>query len=160
VERRRIGRLEPVAFWLALAVAIALLLVLVGVITGAIPVDDPSSGETVAAVPTTAPAPVRETPPVAKTTPVAQPAAQPAAETAADDVVQVRAVGGDCWLEAREGSSTGPVLFIGLLARGTTKKLNAKRVWLRLGAGENVEIVAGGKRAEVPAGTSDIVLST
>jgi hypothetical protein len=156
VERRRIGRLEPVAFWLALAVAIALLLVLVGVITGAIPVDDPSSGETLAAVPTTAPAPVRETPPVAKTTPVAQ----PAAETAADDVVQVRAVGGDCWLEAREGSSTGPVLFIGLLARGTTKRLNAKRVWLRLGAGENVEIVAGGKRAEVPAGTSDIVLST
>jgi hypothetical protein len=158
VERRRIGRLEPVAFWLALGVAVALLLVLVGVITGAIPVDDPSSGETVAAVPTTAPAPVRETPPVA-TTPVAQPAAQPGAETA-DDVVQVRAVGGDCWLEAREGSSTGPVLFIGLLARGTTKKLNAKRVWLRLGAGENVEIVAGGKRAEVPAGTSDIVLST
>jgi hypothetical protein len=159
VERRRIGRLEPVAFWLALGVAVALLLVLVGVITGAIPVDDPSSGETVAAVPTTAPAPVRETTPAAETTPVAQPAAQPGAETA-DDVVQVRAVGGDCWLEAREGSSTGPVLFIGLLARGTTKKLNAKRVWLRLGAGENVEIVAGGKRAEVPAGTSDIVLST
>jgi hypothetical protein len=159
VERRRNGRLEPVAFWLALAVAVALLLVLVGVITGAVHVDDPSSGETVAAVPTTAPAPVPETTPVAETAPAAEPASQPAAEPAADDIVQVRAVGGDCWLEAREGSATGPVLFMGLLARGTTKQLTAKRVWLRLGAGENVEVVAGGKRAEVPAGTSDIVLA-
>jgi len=49
---------------------------------------------------------------------------------------------------------------MGLLARGTTKQLTAKRVSLRLGAGENVEVVAGGKRAEVPAGTSDIDLST
>lgn len=81
MERRRIGRLEPVAFWLALAVAVALLLVLVGVLTGALPVDDPSSAETVAAVPTTAPAAVPETTDVPDTAPTAQPAAEVPAGT-------------------------------------------------------------------------------
>jgi uncharacterized protein DUF4115 len=157
VGRPGLGRLEPAAFWLALLVAGGLLLLLVGVISGAIPVDEPSSpGETSAAIPTTAAVPPAT--PAATPAPTAtQPAVQPAAAT--DDAVLVRAVGGDCWVEAREGSASGPVLFAGLLARGSMQRLSASRVWLRLGAGENVEITVGGKRADVPAGTSDFVVT-
>ena len=158
MDKRGIGRLEPLAFWLSLAVAGVLLLLLVGVISGAIPVDDPASSGETAAVPTTSPLP--DSTEAVETTPaetVAQPASQPSTD-AADDVVLVRAVGGDCWVEARDGSAEGDVLFVGLLAQGTTQQLTAKRVWLRLGAGQNVEIVIGGKRVDVPPGTSDIVL--
>jgi cytoskeletal protein RodZ len=155
VDKRGIGRLEPLAFWLSLAAAGVLVLLLVGVISGAIPVDEP--GQT-AAIPTTSPLPdATEAAETRSAETVAQPASQPSTE-AADDIVLVRAVGGDCWVEARDGSAEGDVLFVGLLAQGTTQQLTAKRVWLRLGAGQNVEIVIGGKRVDVPPGTSDVVL--
>jgi hypothetical protein len=73
--------------------------------------------------------------------------------------VLVRAVGGDCWVEAREGSATGRVLYVGLLAQGSEQQLPVRRVWLRLGAGENVVVMAGGRRAPIPAGTNDVVVS-
>ena len=155
MDKRGIGRLEPLAFWLSLAAAGVLVLLLAGVISGAIPVDEPGG---TAAIPTTSPLP--DSTEAVETTPaetVAHPASQPSTD-AADDVVLVRAVGGDCWVEARDGSAEGDVLFVGLLAQGTTQQLTAKRVWLRLGAGQNVEIVIGGKRVDVPPGTSDIVL--
>ena len=154
VERPGLGRLEPVAFWFALLVAAGLLLLLVGVISGALAVEEPSSiGETTAAIPTITPAE-----PATETTATATRSTVPAADEP-DDVVLVRAVGGDCWVEAREGSATGAVLFAGLLERGSAQRLTARRVWLRLGAGQNVEITVGGKRADVPAGTSDLVVS-
>jgi hypothetical protein len=145
-------RLESVAFWTLLAVAVALLVGLVAIVVGVVPVSDGESrpeaaapvGATTAPKPTTSPA---ETEPGAAPAPTSSP------------VVLVRAVGGDCWVEAREGSATGRVLYVGLLAQGSEQQLPVRRVWLRLGAGENVVVMAGGRRAPIPAGTNDVVVS-
>jgi cytoskeletal protein RodZ len=52
--------------------------------------------------------------------------------------VVVRAVGGPCWIEARRGGETGPLLASRMLARGETITFMAPSVWLRLGAPWNV----------------------
>jgi transcriptional regulator with XRE-family HTH domain len=56
----------------------------------------------------------------------------------------VRARRGPCWLLARSGSPTGPVLFEGTLRRGATMRLAAPRVWLRLGAPGMVDVTRNG----------------
>ena len=146
-------RLESVAFWTLLAVAGALLVGLVAIVVGVVPVNEEATG-TEAAPPagaTTAPA---TTAPPAETEPEPEPAVAPAPPG-----VLVRAVGGDCWVEARERSPTGRVLYVGLLVEGTSQRLPGRRVWLRLGAGENVVVMAGGRRAPIPPGTNDVVVS-
>jgi cytoskeleton protein RodZ len=52
--------------------------------------------------------------------------------------VSVRAARGPCWIEARRGSSSGPLLAQRTLAQGETATFAAARVWLRLGAPWNV----------------------
>lgn len=57
--------------------------------------------------------------------------------------VVVRAVSGPCWIEARRGSSGGPLLDRGLLATGESVRLTAPLVWLRLGAPWNAVVRRG-----------------
>ena len=145
-------RLETVAFWTLLAVTLALFALFAGIVVGAVPLNDGGSASEPRVAATTEPEPAAtatrtETEPEASPAPTSPP------------VVLVRAVRGDCWLEAREGSATGRVLFAGLLARGTAKRIPVHRAWLRLGAGQNVVVTAGGRRAPVPPGTSDVVVS-
>lgn len=133
-----------------------MLLALLGAATSGYLVEDDSPTE--AAQPT---APARR--PAATATAVTSTAlAAPAAATtqahAAAALVVVRAARGDCWVEAREGSARGPVLFAGLLAQGDTQRFRAALVWLRLGAGTNVDVTVGGRRASVPAGTGELVV--
>ena len=52
--------------------------------------------------------------------------------------VVVHAARGPCWLEARRGSSSGPLIAQRTLAQGQTATFAAPRVWLRLGAPWNV----------------------
>jgi cytoskeleton protein RodZ len=52
--------------------------------------------------------------------------------------VSVRAARGPCWIEARRGSRSGPLLAQRTLAQGETATFAAARVWLRLGAPWNV----------------------
>jgi cytoskeletal protein RodZ len=52
--------------------------------------------------------------------------------------VVVRAARGPCWIEARRGSSSGPLIAERMLAQGETATFAAPRVWLRLGAPWNV----------------------
>jgi cytoskeleton protein RodZ len=52
--------------------------------------------------------------------------------------VVVRAARGPCWIEARRGSSSGPLIAQRMLAEGQTATFVAPRVWLRLGAPWNV----------------------
>jgi cytoskeletal protein RodZ len=52
--------------------------------------------------------------------------------------VVVRAARGPCWIEARRGSSSGPLIAQRMLAQGETATFAAPRVWLRLGAPWNV----------------------
>jgi hypothetical protein len=73
---------------------------------------------------------LRERPTVATTT-------SPAQDNA---VVAVTAVEGDCWLEVRVGSGDGRELYFGMLQRGATTRFEGRRLWLRLGAAQSVEI--------------------
>ncbi len=76
--------------------------------------------------------------------------------TVATDIVRVSAAKGDCWFEARKGSSTGTVMYAGLLQRGKTKVLHAATLWLRLGAPAAVSIRAGTKRLPALTGTGPL----
>lgn len=82
-------------------------------------------------------------PRVARAVPPPRPIASPARSEAAD--VALIARDGDCWVEARVGSATGPLVHEGTLAAGETLALGTRRrLWLRLGAPWNVEVRVGG----------------
>jgi Domain of unknown function (DUF4115) len=83
------------------------------------------------------------------------PAPEPATVATALTITATR---GDCWTEVRAGSSTGPVLYAGLLASGSTLKFNRDRLWLRLGASSNVDIMVNGRPSSVPSGTVELTL--
>ena len=87
--------------------------------------------------------------------PAPQPQPRPAPAPAG---IVVAARSGDCWVEAREGSATGDVLFFGLVAEGRRIRLGPGRVWLRLGASENVVVTVGGKRMPLPGGTVAVLV--
>jgi hypothetical protein len=97
-------------------------------------------------------------------TPIAPPQAAKAAPVhhvlAADKTVVrhfplvIHAAGGQCWLQVRRGSATGPVLYEGMLEQGKMLSF-APKVWVRLGAPWNVAVhrgthVVGGLRATKP----------
>jgi hypothetical protein len=65
---------------------------------------------------------------------------------------------GDCWVVARSGSSSGPVLYEGLLETGRTVRLQSKRVWLSLGAAANVDVLIDGKHEALPQGTIEVLV--
>lgn len=81
-----------------------------------------------------------------------------AKERALPDEVVVAAVRGDCWVSLRRGSAAGEVLFEGLLVRGRRARVRGDRIFVRLGAGENVRVTVGGKPRPVPPGTADMVV--
>jgi Domain of unknown function (DUF4115) len=91
-------------------------------------------------------------PAITRTTPVAPPV-KPSIST-----IVLTASRGDCWVLARDGSSTGPVLYQGLLQQGSSRRLKAKRLWLSLGAAANVDLVIDGKPEELPGGTVEVVV--
>jgi hypothetical protein len=70
----------------------------------------------------------------------------------------VSAVLRDSWIEARAGSSSGPVLFDGTVARGRPLRLSGRRLWLRLGAASNLAFVLNGRQVgQELFGTVDVV---
>jgi hypothetical protein len=72
----------------------------------------------------------------------------------------VRAVRGECWLEVRAPSATGTQLYQGLLASKKSVTFRRQPLWIRLGAGENVDVTLRGKPVPtIPAGTADLIVS-
>lgn len=68
---------------------------------------------------------------------------------------------GDCWLEVHAGSATGRSLYEGVLAEGKSLSYSAPRLWIRLGAAENVDAILDGRPvANFPRGTADIVATS
>jgi hypothetical protein len=94
---------------------------------------------------------------------------QPKTESAAaaQDRPQVRALTrllvaatrGDSWLVVRSGSGAGRVLFQGTLIQGKTVRLSSSRLWMRVGAGANLDVSINGRSATLGAGTFDAVLT-
>lgn len=66
-------------------------------------------------------------------------------------VVVVRAVRGPCWIEARRGTSIGPLLARRTLAQGESATFAVPRVWLRLGAPWNAVVRRGAHVLHLPA---------
>lgn len=61
----------------------------------------------------------------------------------------------DTWLEIRDSTSTGPLLYNGTLAAGSTKHFHGRTFWARFGAAGNVLVRLGGKVIRMPSGTYD-----
>lgn len=59
------------------------------------------------------------------------------------------------WLEIRDSTSTGSLLYSGTLAAGSTKQFHGRSFWARFGAAGNVFVRLGGKVIRMPSGTYD-----
>jgi cytoskeletal protein RodZ len=66
----------------------------------------------------------------------------------------VRARDGASWMEVREGSVSGRLLYSGTLERGQRKTFTGRRLQLALAEPDNVTVRLNGTRRELPAGTS------
>jgi cytoskeleton protein RodZ len=70
----------------------------------------------------------------------------------------VRARDGASWMEVREGSVAGRLLYSGTLERGQQKRFTGRRtLQLALAEPDNVVVRVNGNRQELPAGTSFLV---
>lgn len=66
----------------------------------------------------------------------------------------LRASNGRCWLEAHEGSQSGPLLYMNTLEQGQSVTLKQKRLWIRFGAPEAVVATLNGKPVSLPLAAS------
>ena len=74
--------------------------------------------------------------------------------------LEVSAPRGDSWVVVRSGSSHGPILFEGTLEKGRTLSLERRRLWLRLGAATNLDVLVNGSPPPVELyGTLDAIVS-
>jgi hypothetical protein len=97
-------------------------------------------------------------PPVTTTAARSTPTGTTAQPTQTISRIVLTASRGDCWVVARSGSGSGPLLYEGLLQTGRTVRLEAKRVWLSLGAAANVDVLIDGKHQALPEGTIEVVV--
>lgn len=74
-------------------------------------------------------------------------------------LLTVRAVRGGSWMEVREASASGRLLYSGTLEQGQAKRFEARRLQLALAEPENVLVRLNGNRVELPAGTAFVVTS-
>jgi hypothetical protein len=75
-----------------------------------------------------------------------------------DPTLILSATRGDCWVEVRAGSAAGEALYAGTLTTGRTLRFKRPRLWLRLGAASNVDIVVNGRPSSVPPGTVELTV--
>jgi hypothetical protein len=67
---------------------------------------------------------------------------------------------GDSWLVVRAGSSSGPVRHQTVLEQGQTFRTTARRLWLELGAAQNVDATLNGKPIRnFPSGTTTALVT-
>ncbi len=61
----------------------------------------------------------------------------------------IKAVRGSAYVAVHRGGASGPVVFQGTIAKGTTEPFNGKHFWLNVSAPENLVIKVGGERVRV-----------
>ena len=72
----------------------------------------------------------------------------------------LRAARGDCWVRVTAGSPTGKLLFQGTIFQGQSERFAARRLWLEVGAGENLDVALNGRRvADFPADESVLIVT-
>lgn len=143
--------LVPTAYVVIGAAALALLVLNLLVWTGALPEDAASE-------PPTAPQRKPASEPPAPSPPAPQTISRPPPAPPTAPTFTISATRGDCWVEVRAGSSTGEILYAGTLASGNSLRFNREKVWLRLGAASNVDVLVNGRPSTVPPGTVELLL--
>jgi Domain of unknown function (DUF4115) len=83
---------------------------------------------------------------------------RPARPRPAGPTLILSATRGDCWVEVRAGSAIGQALYAGTLTTGRSLRFNRPKLWLRLGAASNVDILVNGRPSLVPSGTVELTL--
>jgi hypothetical protein len=71
----------------------------------------------------------------------------------------VRASDGNSWMEVRETSAAGRLLYSGTLEDGQRKEFEGKTLQLALAKPQNVVVRLNGNRVELPSGTTFVVTS-
>jgi cytoskeleton protein RodZ len=66
---------------------------------------------------------------------------------------------GPCWLAVHVGSSAGRLLHEGMLAQGESLHFAGRRLWIRLGAPQNLEAMLNGEHAALPDDTASVVVT-
>ena len=67
---------------------------------------------------------------------------------------------GPCWLLVRTDSSEGRHLHEGMLAEGESVHFSGRRLWIRLGAPQNLDAQVNGTRAALPDDTANVVVTS
>jgi hypothetical protein len=68
---------------------------------------------------------------------------------------------GACWLSIRRHSSTGKRLYLGILRRGRSLEVSGPRIWMRVGAGENLVVRVNGRQlADFPEGIAEVAVTS
>ncbi len=139
----------------AVGFGVVFLLILVGLIggnsgDGAAPIANPPPPPPATTAPATTAPETTTTPPPATTT-GRQP--QPG-----DATLVVKATRGDSPLSVHADSEEGESLYDGVIVQGRSISLFGPRLWIRLGAPENVDLTLDGRPVErLPAGSIDLV---
>jgi helix-turn-helix protein/uncharacterized protein DUF4115 len=86
-----------------------------------------------------------------------KPARKPAPVAAS---IVLRAARGDCWLAVHLRGAAGKQVFQGTLERGKSLAFTSKRLWLNVGAPENLVVRVNGKARRLPRGSPSVVVVT
>ena len=69
-------------------------------------------------------------------------------------------VRGDCWLEVHVRTADGKLGFVGTLEQGAKPlSLTAKRLWIRAGAPQNLDVELNGKPRSFPYGPVTVIVT-
>ena len=67
---------------------------------------------------------------------------------------------GNCWVQVRAGSVNGRELYEGTVETGEAQRFAGKRIWMLLGAPENLDVTLNGRRVNnLPKGTSVVLVT-
>ena len=91
--------------------------------------------------------------------PVASALSTRAPATAAPPRLVLTAARGDCWISVRRDSSAGAELYTGTLVRGNSLSFPLGKIWVRIGAPQNLEAKVGGRKATIPTSSFNVLVT-
>jgi hypothetical protein len=74
--------------------------------------------------------------------------------------VVLTAARGECWVSVHLRSASGKQVFEGTIDEGRSQAFTARRLWMQIGAPENLVVRVNGKRRALPRGAPTIVIVT
>ena len=95
----------------------------------------------------------------AQAAPATTPAAKAPAVAAVPPKLRLAATKGDCWISVRNGSSTGPELYVGTLAKGKSLSFRLGTLWIRIGAPQNLDAFIGKKKTTLPTSSFNVIVT-